>query len=164
MRSFPIEAIEEPTPSSAPSSRPPPLPESAAQLSPARAAEATAFANVVIERLAEGDYAGVLMAAEMLLIHHPRHADALAAAQMSRSELRKLYLGRLGALGRVPRVVIGEEGLLALSLDFRAGVLLSRVDGLSSLGEIVEACGLLQLDALRVLSELFLRNVIALDE
>jgi hypothetical protein len=63
----------------------------------------------------------------------------------------------------VARIAIGAEGLLALSLDFRAGILLSCVDGLASLGEIVEDCGLSQLDALRVLSELFLRNAIVLD-
>jgi hypothetical protein len=164
MRSFPLEAIEESAPNSAsPASEPPPLPDNARQLSQVRAAEAAAFADIVIERLAAGDYAGVLMAAEMLLVHHPRHADALAAAQMSRSELRKLYIARLGSLDRVARVAIGAEGLLALSLDFRAGILLSCVDGLASLGEIVEDCGLSQLDALRVLSELFLRNAIVLD-
>jgi hypothetical protein len=118
----------------------------------------------MLERLAASDYAGVLLAAEALLVHQPRHADALDAAQISRSELHKTYVGRLGPLHRVPRVAMGPEGLLAQSLDFRAGLLLSRVDGLTPLGEIVEASGLPKLDALRILSELVLKRAIVIDE
>jgi hypothetical protein len=58
---------------------------------------------------------------------------------------------------------MGPEGLLALALDFRAGLLLSRADGQTSLNKIVESCGLPHLDALRILSELFLQRVIVLD-
>jgi hypothetical protein len=118
----------------------------------------------MIERLAASDYAGVLIAAEALLEHQPNHADALDSAQIARSELAKLYQGRLGSLERVPRVVMGPEGLLALSLDFGAGLLLSRVNGTATLGGIVEACGLPKLEALRILSELFLRRAIGFED
>jgi len=82
---------------------------------------------------------------------------------MARSELRKLYVKRLGSLDGVPHVAIGPQGLLALSLDFRAGLLLARADGRKPLSQIVESGGLPQLDALRILSELFLQRVIVLD-
>jgi len=81
MRSFPLEAIEESAPNSAsPASESPPLPDSIRQLSQVRAAEAAAFADIVIERLAAGDYAGVLMAAEMLLVHPTLPVSARSTA------------------------------------------------------------------------------------
>jgi hypothetical protein len=148
-----------------PMSAPPPLPQSASRLSSssARASADARFADHMLERLAAGDSAGALLAAESLLVHQPRHSDALDTAQMARSELRKLYAGRLGSLDGVPRVAIGPQGLLALSLDFRAGLLLARADGRKPLSQIVESGGLPQLDALRILSELFLQRVIVLD-
>jgi hypothetical protein len=115
----------------------------------------------MLERLAAGDYAGTLIAAEATLVHHPLHRDALDCATIARSELRKLYVARLGSLDWVPHITVGLQGLLALSLDFRAGFLLSRIDKRSSLEQIVDNCGLPPVDALRILSELYLQRVIA---
>jgi hypothetical protein len=164
MTSTTSEIAVEPGPtSSAPvSSQPPPLPESASRIPAARAAAEAAFADRMFERLAASDYGGVLIAAEALLVHHPLSADALDCAQIARSELRKLYVARLGSLDRIPHLAVGLHGLLGLSLDFRTGFLLSRVDRRTSLGEIAEGCGLPPLDALRILSELYLQRVIEL--
>jgi hypothetical protein len=150
---------------SAPKSTPPPLPASATRVSPARAAAEAAFADTMLERLASSDYAGALIAAESFLEHHPRDADAIACAQIARSELRKLYVSRLRSLERVPHVAMSPEGLLGLtSLDFHAGFLLSRIDGLTSLEEIANAGGMPEHDALRILSELYLHRAIAFDD
>jgi hypothetical protein len=116
----------------------------------------------MLERLAAGDYEGALIAAEALLLYQPDHADARDCAQIARSELRKVYLARLGgALARVPYLAVGPRGLVAMSLDFRAGFLLSRVDGRTAVSTIVEASGLPELDSLRILSELVLESTIA---
>jgi hypothetical protein len=155
------EPIEAGPPSSVPPSQPPPLPESASRIDPVRAAADAACAERMLERLAASDYVGTLTAAEALLVHHPLYRDALDCAGIARSELRKLYLGRLGSLDWVPHIAVGLQGLLGQSLDFRAGFLLSRIDKKASLGEIVDGCGLPQLDALRILSELYLQRVIA---
>jgi len=149
---------------SPPKSQPPPLPESAKVLSPVRAAADAAFAERMFERLAASDYVGVLMAAEALLEHQPGSADALDCAQIARSELGKMYEARLGSMDRAPKTIIGPEGLVALSLDFGAGYLLSRVNGTATLADIVRTCGLPKLEALRSLSELFLRRAIGFDD
>jgi len=114
----------------------------------------------MLERLAGGDYAGALLAAEALLVHQPGHADALDCAQMARSEMRKVYVARLGSLDRVPHLAMATPGLLALSLDFRAGLLLARIDGRASLEQLVERCGIAPIEALRILSELHLVRAI----
>jgi len=118
----------------------------------------------MLDRLAASDYRGALIAAEAHLLHHPLCADAVDCAQIAGSELRRLYLARLGSLGRVPRIAIGLHGLLGSSLDFRAGFVVSRIDGRASLEEIVERCGLPALDTLGILSELYLQRVIELSE
>jgi hypothetical protein len=149
-----------PTGLAPPKSQPPPLPESAGRIPAARAAADAVSADRMLERLAASDYTGALTAAEALLVHQPLNGDARDCAQIARSELRKLYLARLVSLDRVPHIAIGLHGLLAMSLDFRAGFLLSRVDKRARLGEIVGGCGLPELDALRILSELYLQRVI----
>ncbi len=160
------ESQVEPEPSSEPQpkSQPPPLPEGASRIAPERAAADAAYADRMLDRLAAGDYSGALTAAEAVLLHHPLHSDAIECAQIARSELRKLYFARLGSLDHVPHITVGWQGLSALSLDFRAGFLLSRIDARSNLREIVDGCGLPQLDALRILSELYLQQIIAMTE
>ena len=129
----------EPVPSSEPppKSQPPPLPESASRPAPGRVAADSACADRMLERLAASDYSGALMAADALLLHHPLHGDALECAQIARSELRRLYVARLGSLDRVPHVTVGLQGLSTLSLDFGAGFLVSRIDNRSTLEEII---------------------------
>lgn len=147
-----------------PRSVPPPLPESAAQLQPARAAADEALADTMLERLAAGDHEGAIMAAEALLEYRPRDRDAIDAAQIAKTELRKVYVARLGSLERIPHIAMGPDAIFAHhALDVRAGFLLSRVDGVASIYEIVEGAGIPSLEALRILSELYLRRVIAFE-
>jgi hypothetical protein len=147
-----------------PRSVPPPLPESASHLQPARAAADDALADTMLERLAAGDYEGAIMAAEALLEFRPRDRDALDAAQIAKTELRSVFVARLGSLDRVPHVAMGPDAIFALrSIDFRAGFLLSRVDGFATIHEIVEGASIPSLEALRILSELYLRRVIAFE-
>jgi hypothetical protein len=165
--SFDASALPPPDPtplppsSRVPKSAPPPLPQSAS-VPPPRAAVDDAFAEGMLERLAASDYEGAVLAAEALLEYRPRDQDALDCARIAQSELRKTYVGRVGSVERVPVVAMGPDAIFSLqSLDFRAGYLLSRVDGVATIGEIIEHGSIPSLEALRILSELYLRRVIA---
>ena len=159
------DPIPPPLSSRPPKSAPPPLPLSASNIPPSRAAADNELAECMFERLAAGDYEGASLAADALLEYRPRDQDALDCAQIAKSELRKVYAGRLGSLDRVPHVAMGPEAIFSLqALDFRAGFLLSRIDGLSSLHDVVESGSIPSFEALRILSELFLRRVIAFDD
>lgn len=152
-------------PPSQPRSVPPPLPVSASFVPPARAAADEAFAQRMLERLAAGDYAGALIAAESLLEFRPLDADASDTAQIARTELRRTYIERVGSLERVPRLCMPLEGLLSHPwVDARAAVLVARVDGVASVREVVEGAGMHTTEALRVLSELVLRRAVTLDD
>jgi hypothetical protein len=133
-------------------------------VSPRTAADAE-LAEKMLERLATSDYTGALIAAQAFLERHPRDSDARDCADIARSELRKVYVARLGSLDRVPHVAMSLDGLLGVkSLDVRAAFLLSRVDGLTALSEIANGGGVPEVEALRILSELYLHRAIAFDE
>ncbi len=64
---------------------------------------------------------------------------------------------------RAPRVVLDRAGVAALSLDHKAGFLLSLIDGSSTVQELLDVCGMSQMDALALLYELGERGVIVLE-
>jgi hypothetical protein len=153
----------QPAPTARMHSDPPQLPSSVREQPAARPAELTGFVDRMMDRLAASDYAGALLASEALLRLRPRDADALDCAEMSRTELRKIYESRLGSLDRTPGIAMLPGEIALLPLDAFAGFVLSRVDGTATLQDIAYASGVASDQTLRVLSELYLRGVISLD-
>jgi hypothetical protein len=113
------------------------------------------------DRFSLGDYSGALVIAEALLEDDPSHAEALRFAENCRSVLTQMYTARIGPLDRVPIVLIPRDQLRWLSIDHRAGFVLSHVDGVSSLEMILDVSGMPMLDVLRILYELVEQRVIA---
>ncbi len=158
-----LEASGEVAIASAELSSPPALPLSLREVPVDRSTADAAFVDRMLERLARSDYVGALMAAEALLRRLPRDADALDCAEMSRTELQKIYCARLESLDRVPSIAMTPVAIAGLTLDVFTGFLLSRIDGLTTLREISLTPGMTPDHALRVLSELYLQGVIELD-
>lgn len=116
----------------------------------------------MMDRLALGDYTGALLVAERILEREPRHEGALETAESCRATLRKMYAARLGSLDRVPTVAVAREQMRWLSIDHRAGFVLSLVDGVSTVEMLLDVSGMPALDALRILGELLQQRIIAL--
>jgi hypothetical protein len=114
------------------------------------------------DRFSIGDFAGAMEIAEELLARDPDHEEAKECVERSRVALRELYTSRLGPLDRVPVVAVARDQMRWLTIDHRAGFILSHVDGISNLEEIVDISGMAELDALRILSELVQQRIIAL--
>jgi len=114
------------------------------------------------ERYALGDFSGALTIAEALLEDDPDNADAQRYAESCRDVLKQMYAARLGSLTQVPIVAIPAEQLRWLTLDHRSGFLLSHVDGVSTLEEILDISGMNHLEAMRIIYELLQQKVIAL--
>lgn len=112
------------------------------------------------ERYALGDFSGALTIAEALLEDQPTNTDVQRYADSCREVLQQMYLARLGALHQVPYVAVPAEQLRWLTLDHRAGFLLSHVDGVSTLEEILDISGMPQLEAMRLIYELLQQKVI----
>lgn len=111
-------------------------------------------------RFALRDYSGALVMAESILDSDPGNAEAKQYAERCRKALVDLYVSRLGGTLRVPRLAVAPDQLHWLALDHRAGFLLSLVDGMSSIEDILDISGMTHLEALRTLFELVQQDVI----
>lgn len=139
---------------------PPPSPSLPAKEAPKRRVGPSAVE--MDDRFSMGDYAGAMEIAEELLSRDPDHPDARECIERSRAALHAAYTTKLGSLDRVPVLAIAREQLRWLTIDHRAGFILSHVDGMSNLEEIVDVSGMPELDALRILSELVEQRIIAI--
>ena len=114
------------------------------------------------DRVELGDYSGALEIAEKILADNPKDLSARTCAETCRSVLRQMYATRIGPLDRVPVVMVPRDQLRWLSIDHKAGFVLSHVDGVSTLEMIIDVSGMLELDTLRILSELAQQRIISL--
>jgi hypothetical protein len=115
----------------------------------------------MIDRLSLGNFSGALELAEAILSRDADHDDARRVAEESREKLLHMYTARIGSLERVPQVAIPAEQLRWLSLDHRAGFVLSLIDGFSNVEMILDISGMAHFDALRILCELQEQKIIA---
>jgi hypothetical protein len=136
--------------------------ELAPQAAAARAgAEPAPSAQEMNDRVSLGDYTGALEIAEKLLEMNPNDEPVRQCAESCRGVLKQMYTTRIGPLDRVPIVMVARDQLRWLSIDHRAGFVLSLVDGVSSLEMILDVSGMAELDALRILSELAQQRIIS---
>jgi hypothetical protein len=116
------------------------------------------------DRYAMGDFTGALVVAEGLLEVNGDDIDAQRYAQSCRDVLMQMYAARLGSLSQRVRVAVPGDQIRWLSLDHRAGFVLSLIDGSSTVEELLDISGMNRLDALRILFTLYDQRVIALSE
>jgi hypothetical protein len=114
------------------------------------------------ECYAVGDFSRALQIAEELLARSPDDISARRCAQNCRDVLTQMFAARIGPLDQVITVVVGPEEIQWLSLDHRAGFLLSLVDGQSTVDEILDISGMTRLDALKIIHDLAERQVVRL--
>lgn len=113
------------------------------------------------ERFSLGDYTGALELAELILADDPKNLDAAECSENCRTVLENMYSARLGPPGSVPFVVVPNAHMRWLSMDHRAGFVLSLIDGKSTLDTILDLCGMPRLDALHILHDLVEQKVVA---
>lgn len=115
------------------------------------------------DRYAMGDFTGALVIAEGILESDPEDVEAQRYVQSCREVLTQMYAARLGQLDQRVSVAIPPDQIRWLSLDHRAGFLLSLIDGSCSIEELLDVSGMSRLDALRILFNLLEQRVIALE-
>jgi hypothetical protein len=116
------------------------------------------------DRYRAGDFTGALVVAEALLEADPAQDEARRCHELCVNVLSQMYLARLGSLAQVVRVAVPSDQIRWLSLDHRAGFLLSLIDGNSTIEELLDISGMPRLDALRILYGLLDQRAIALSE
>ena len=114
------------------------------------------------ELYALDDLSGALRQAEFILGRFPDNEQALRCAANCRARLVQLYASKIGSMDRVITQNIDTSQVRWLGLDHRSGFLLSRVDGVSTVEEVLDICGMPRLEALKTLAELLERGAIRL--
>lgn len=84
-----------------------------------------------------------------------------AGVEPSTQEREEDSMVILGSLDAVPHHAVAPDQLTKLRLDHHAGFMLALVDGVLSFETIVDVCGMKRPEALRVLSFLIRKGVIA---
>lgn len=113
------------------------------------------------DRYAMGDFTGALVIAESILEVDAEDAEAARYAESCRNVLTQMYAARMGSLEQIVTVSIPADQIRWLSLDHRAGFLLSLVDGVSTVEEILDISGMTRLEALRIMYTLLEQRVIS---
>jgi hypothetical protein len=137
-------------------------PVTAGRQAPVAPVPARAGVREIEECYAVGDYSRALQIAEQLLARSPDDLSARRYAQNCREVLTQMFAARIGPLDQVISVVVSPEEVQWLSLDHRAGFLLSLVDGQSTVDEILDISGMTRLDALKILHDLTEQQVVKL--
>jgi hypothetical protein len=114
------------------------------------------------DRYAMGDYSGALVIAEAILQSDASNDQAQRYVDNCRQVLQQMFSAKLGPLTQRPEVVVADDRLRWLSLDHRAGFLLSLIDGNSTVEELLDISGMPRFEALRTLCDLLDQNVITL--
>ncbi|MET0792404.1 MAG: hypothetical protein ABW061_12860 [Polyangiaceae bacterium] len=114
------------------------------------------------DRYAMGDFSGALVIAESIIENDAEDLEAPRYAQSCRDVLTQMYSARLGALDQIVSVAVPSDQIRWLTLDHRAGFLLSLIDGGSTVEQILDISGMTRLDALRIMYQLLDQRVISL--
>lgn len=112
------------------------------------------LAREIVDRFALEDYAGALSAAELQLGLDPTDEDARRYATKSRERLEAHCISQIGPLEAVFNRAVPAAKVKWLGLDPQAAALLSRVDGETTLGEVLTLHPTSRLEALRLFIEL----------
>lgn len=108
----------------------------------------------IADCFALGDYARALGAAELQLGLTPDDESAHQYAINSRVRLETRYTTRIGSLEYVFNLAVPAAKVKWLGLDPQAAVLLSLVDGQTTVAEVLEISEMGRLEALRLFTEL----------
>ena len=108
----------------------------------------------------EGDLERAVAAVDLALSEDPNSALAQKLIHRNRDTIMSVFQAYLGNLDRTPQLARPLQELAHAPISPRAAFLLSRIDGLLTIDEILDVCGMPRLEAYRYLCQLFLRNVL----
>jgi hypothetical protein len=80
----------------------------------------------------------------------------------NRDVLYEVYRGFLGNLHAIPSLAMPMDKIPMHELDHRSAFLLSRVDGVLTLEDVLDVSGMARLEAFRHLCRLLLRGILEL--
>jgi hypothetical protein len=120
--------------------------------------------TTLFERASEwqqsGDFERAVAAVDLALSEDPNSALAQKLIHRHRDIMTNVLAAFLGELERIPVLARPLHELANAPISPRAAFLLSRVDGILSLDEILDVSGMPRLEAMRYLCQLVLRGIL----
>ncbi len=106
------------------------------------------------------DYARAVDLGDRFLERNPEHAAARLFVQECRTILEGRLAKELAPLDRIVSLLVPLHPLMSADLDHRAGFLLSRVDGLTTIEDLIDLAGMPRADAMRIILDCVERGLI----
>ncbi len=116
----------------------------------------------MVELFSSGEFESALSVATEILRTNPGAEVAREYADSCRTEIRSALVARLCSVHHIPRLAVPLHAIPRATLDHRTGFLLSRVDGWSTLEDVLDISGMDSIDALRILCHLLDEGLIAM--
>src|SRR5690606_31944434 len=107
-----------------------------------------------------GDFSAALELAEARLRADPHDGVALNYKNRCHDRLVLMLMARVGRLDAKVEMLVAPDQLRWLSVDHRAGFVLSLIDGTATVEEVLDVAAMPRLEALRILVDLKERGVI----
>lgn len=107
-----------------------------------------------------GDLEHAVTAVDLAMSEDPNSALAQKLIHRNRDTIMFVFQGYLGDMNRTPVLARPLHQLGDTTINPRAAFLLSRIDGLLTLEEILDVSGMPRLEAFRYLCQLFLRGIL----
>jgi hypothetical protein len=136
------------------------MPPAAAVAPEAPVDEVGLLLTKAIDLLDLDDHSGALEAAEKVLLLDPSNATARELADRCQATLLAMYESKIGDVNLKPRVLMRPDEIVWLSLDHRAGFVLSLIDGQVSYDDIFALSSMSRLETARILAKLLGDRVI----
>jgi len=123
--------------------------------------ELTAWTSGARELVALNDFSGAMELLAKILARRPQEEEAQKLHALCEENLTQMYESKLGAMDRIPAVVLPPDEIIWLNLDPRAGFVLAQIDGTVTFEDLYAICGLHRLDTARILSQLLEEGVVS---
>jgi hypothetical protein len=107
-----------------------------------------------------GEMERAVAAVDLALSENPGTALAQKLIHRNREVIMNVFQAYLGNLDRAPQLARPLHELGSAPISPRAAFLLSRIDGLLTIDEILDVCGMPRLEAYRYLCQLYLRGIL----
>jgi len=120
----------------------------------------TALFDKAIEWNGAGELDKAVAAVDLALSEDPNSALAQKLIHRNRETVQQVFQNFLGDLRRTPQLARPLHELATAPISPRAAFLLSRIDGMISIDEILDVSGMPRIEAYRHLCQLYLRGIL----
>ena len=120
----------------------------------------TSLFDKAMEWNGAGELDKAVAAVDLALSEDPNSALAQKLIHRNRETMQAVFQNFLGDLARTPQLARPLHELAAAPISPRAAFLLSRIDGMISIDEILDVSGMPRMEAFRHLCQLYLRGIL----